>query len=150
MEEIKQFRVGSRVFSSKEEAEKFEEEERREKEIVQYNHNLLGKFDCKYVPVVYADELDISYNCDDQYHYPYKLIIRDMNVRYCDEKIKIIKDWEWLDRFVAEKMNHIISCDNLEILIKAPREFNREKYVDSFDILTSVAELQIAPEYIYE
>ena len=150
MEEIKQYKVGSHVFSSREEAEKFEAEQNREKKIIAYNHNLLNSAELKYIPIVRDGDLDIAHNCEDQYHYPYKLIFHGGNLRYVDEKIEIISEEKWLKQFVEEKMNYIIHVNELEVFLRAVTQFNKDNFVDSYDILASVANFQIQPEYIYD
>jgi hypothetical protein len=141
--------VGSHQFSSLEEAEKYAAQEQKQKDLITENTKRLDACDLTYIPVEIGEDLDIFYR-GGEYHYPYESVFSSNGVRYCEEEIHVISQKQWLEKFVAEKMNHIIDVNDFSIVLRALVQFNLDNHVDSYNILEAISHFQFSPEYIYD
>jgi hypothetical protein len=148
--EIKpKFYVGSHQFSSLEEAEKYAAQEQKQKDLIAANTKRLDSCDFPYIPVEIGEDLDIFYH-GGEHHYTYESVFSSNGVRYCEEKIHVITQRQWLEKFVAEKMNHIVDLNDFSIVLRALVQFNVDNHVDSYRLLEAISHFQFSPEYIYD
>lgn len=150
IESTEQFKVGSRVFKTKEEAENHIAILKKRDEILKRNINLLESSNLKYIPVIDDDEYTIFYPTRDDWNRPTWEGLGGSELKYIYDELKIITPKEYIDHLT----NNIIRGEDYHIFIKAILEWFKDdnSLFTTEEILNKLKEIQIYPEqnFIYD